>query len=85
MCWRVSACIRHMALFAPSRRLASMAMEQGTRSKHPVASLSKVARVVRVVAARFYDRSLSIRTSSACRCGLVPHWLLLMRLSFSAL
>ena len=72
---RVSACIRHIALVAPSRRLTSIAMEHGTRSKQPVASLSKVAREVWVVVARLYDSSFSMSTSSACLCGRVPHWL----------
>ena len=51
-CLRVSACIRHMFLFAPRRRLANIAIVHGTLSKQPVASLSNVARVVLVVFAR---------------------------------
>ena len=69
---------------APSRRLASIAIVQGTLSKHPVASLSNVARVVFVVCAMLYVSSLSMRASSAWRCGLHPHWLLFRSFFLSA-
>ena len=85
MCSRVSAWSLHRFLFAPIRLLASMAIEHGTRSKHPVASLSKVASVVLVFLARLYESSFSIKASSACLCGRQPHWLLLRRLLCSAL
>ena len=70
---RLSACILQMFFVAPSLLLDNIATVQGTRSKHPVASLSKVANVVLVVIAILYVSSLSIRASSACRCGLPPH------------
>ena len=70
---RYQLCRRHMSLLAPTLRLASIATVQGTQSKQPVASLSNVANVVFVVLARLYVSSFSIKTSSACRCGLQPH------------
>ena len=49
---RVSACILHIFLVAPYRRLANIATLHGTLSKQPVASLSNVANVVFVLMAR---------------------------------
>ena len=73
MCCSVSACIRHMFLVAPSCQLKSIATVHGTRSKHPVVSLSNVANVVLVVSVMLYVSSFNINASSACQCGRPPH------------